>query len=98
MNGADPYSALHHQQQVGPNPMAAGGGTAAGVVAQAPAQTPAAAAAAAAEQRAATGAAGVAGGQQGGASFAILDKHAKPLVGSDTAKAVRIEQQGRCFG
>lgn len=94
MNGADPYSALHNQQQAGPSPMAAGGGTAAGAVAQAPAQTPASAAAAAAEQRAATGAAGVAGGQQCGASFPILDKHAKPLVGSDTAKAVRFDAAG----
>ncbi|CAM9687415.1 unnamed protein product [Pylaiella littoralis] len=84
MNGADPYSALHQVQQAASIPLAAGGGAAAGVIAQAPAQT---LAAAAAEQRAATGAAGVAGTQCGAEGFPILDKHAKPLVGSDTAQA-----------
>lgn len=88
--------------------MAAGGGAAAPAVAQTPAQTPAAAAAAA-EQRAAIGAAGAGTEQCGAKSFPILDKHAKPLVGSDTAKAVRgdaeivvlapcINEQGRCMG
>lgn len=105
MNGADPYSALHQVQQAASIPLAAGGGAAAGVIAQAPAQT---LAAAAAEQRAATGAAGVAGTQCGAEGFPILDKHAKPLVGSDTAQAVRsdadtvvvaprIEEHERCF-
>lgn len=89
MNGADPYSALHHhQQQVGANATAPGAGAAAGAgVAQPPVPTPGAAAAAAAEQRAAAAAA--ASQQCSAASFPILDKHAKPLVGSDTAKAVR---------
>lgn len=83
MNGADPYSALHHQQQqAGANTTVAG----AGAVAQAPVPTPAAAAAAAAAQRAAAGAA--ASQQCGTTSFPVLDKHIKPLVGSDTAKAV----------
>eukprot|EP00903_Cladosiphon_okamuranus_P013917 g12945.t1 len=90
MNGADPYSALHHQQQqVGANATAAGAGAAAGTaMAQPPVPTPAAAAvaaAAAAEQRAA--AAAGASQQCRAASFPILDKHTKPLVGSDTAKA-----------
>lgn len=59
MNGADPYSALHHQ-----------------TAQPAPAVPPPAQA----TTRVAAG--GVARG------FPILDKHTKPLVGSDTAKAV----------
>lgn len=30
------------------------------------------------------------GSETGNAGFPILDKHKKPLVGSDTAKAVRV--------
>lgn len=85
MNGADPYSALHQQQQL------AGAGGAAGAAASPPTQTPGAAAAAAAEQRAAAaaGASVVDPPQCEAGGFPILDKHAKPLVGSDTAEAVR---------
>eukprot|EP00752_Nemacystus_decipiens_P009894 g8827.t1 len=83
MNGADPYSALHHQQhQAGVNTTA---GSAAGAVAQPPVPTPGAAAAVAAEQRASAGAAAPQHSRT--TNFPILDKHTKPLVGSDTAKA-----------
>ncbi|CAM9435604.1 unnamed protein product [Scytosiphon promiscuus] len=87
MNGADPYSALHH-----------GAGAGASAPAAPPAAappTPTGAAAAAAEQRAAIAGGGGGTGSVGGAdsqqcataTFPILDKHTKPLVGSDTAKA-----------
>ena len=92
MNGADPYSALHHAQQAAgsSNPTTAGTGASGvgGVSATPPSQTPGAAAAAAAEQRAAASAASPAD-QCAATGFPILEKHTKPLVGSDTAKAVR---------
>ncbi|CAM9704975.1 unnamed protein product [Ectocarpus sp. 12 AP-2014] len=85
MNGADPYSALHHQQQ---QQQLAGAGSGAGAAASQPTQTPGAAAAAAAEQRAAAAGASAADPPQCKTDgFPILDKHTKPLVGSDTAKA-----------
>ncbi|CAB1119021.1 unnamed protein product [Ectocarpus sp. CCAP 1310/34] len=85
MNGADPYSALHHLQQ---QQQLAGAGSGAGAAASQPTQTPGAAAAAAAEQRAAAAGASAADPPQCKTDgFPILDKHTKPLVGSDTAKA-----------
>ncbi|CAM9522470.1 unnamed protein product [Ectocarpus sp. 13 AM-2016] len=85
MNGADPYSALHHHQQ---QQQLAGAGSGAGAAASQPTQTPGAAAAAAAAQRAAAAGASAADPPQCKTDgFPILDKHTKPLVGSDTAKA-----------
>ncbi|CAM9832790.1 unnamed protein product, partial [Hapterophycus canaliculatus] len=87
MNGADPYSALHH---------GAGAGAAAPAApVAAAAQTPSGAAAAAAEQMAAAAGGGAGTGSVSGtdsqqcetATFPILDMHTKPLVGMDTAKA-----------
>ncbi len=91
MNGADPYSALHQQQQaVGSGNATMAGSGLGGTVAPPPSQTPGAAAAAAAEQRAAAGATASAD-QCAATRFPILEKHIKPLVGSDTAKAVRYD-------
>lgn len=82
MNGADPYSALHQQQQAGGNAApAGGGGSTPGLAASSAFST---AASSQSASRAASGTNGN-GGQTG---FPILDKHAKPLVGSDTATAV----------
>lgn len=78
MNGADPYSALEHQGH-----QAASGNASTYQTAASPAPV-AATASTASGPRSVTGTSGHVGG------FPILDKHTKPLVGSDTAKAVRI--------
>lgn len=80
MNGADPYSALHtqqqqqQQQQLQPASFPTGG---AGATSSPPAATSGGAAA----ERSCAAAQN--------AGYPIMDKHAKPLVGSDTSKAVR---------
>lgn len=78
MNGADPYSALHtqqqqqQQQQLQPASFPTGG---AGATSSPPAATSGGAAA----ERSCAAAQN--------AGYPIMDKHAKPLVGSDTSKA-----------
>lgn len=88
MNGADPYAALHQeaaQHNTGsstPTVSATISAAATPTTATQPTPAPAAAIPAGTASRGSTP------GRAGG--FPILDKHIKPLVGSDTAKAVRI--------
>lgn len=76
MNGADPYSALNHEPLAQPMSAAAAAAVGGG----------AAPASSAATRTPTTTRAAAAGATT---DFPILDKHTKPLVGSDTAKAVR---------
>lgn len=79
MNGADPYSALHQQQQgLAQSQMSVEGSFAAPVPPQAQAHS-----------RGGGSGVGERGSETCNAGFPILDKHKNPLVGSDTAKAVR---------
>lgn len=86
MNGADPYSALHtqQQQQLQPASFPSGGaGAISPSVAATPSPTAATNGGAATERR---------GAAAQNAGYPIMDKHTKPLVGSDTSKAVRCFQ------